>query len=219
MTIKKLFIAKEGAIGIGSMIIFIAMMLVAGIVASTVIQIMSSLQQQALETSRETLKDIASGIEVTQISGKTNGNNITELAIFINLVAASDDIDLNQAHIEISDTHRNVILYYDSNFFNNSLSNGLFNALNLSGLNASYFGIIVIRDRDGSCSATNPILNGQDLVVLMVNLSNCFGDGTASSGIGTRTEVFGSVYPEVGMRGLINFITPSAFIENIIDLQ
>jgi len=219
LTIKKLFIAKEGAIGIGSLIIFIAMMLVAGIVASTVIQIMSTLQQQALETSTETIKDIASGLEVTQISGKTNGDKITELAILINLIPASYDIDLNQAHIEISDTNRNVILYYDSNFFNNSLSNGLFGSLNLSGLNASYFGIIVIRDRDGSCSSTNPILNEQDIVALMVNLSNCFGEGTPSSGIGTRTEVFGSINPEVGMRGLISFITPSAFIENVINLQ
>ena len=78
MTIRKLFIAKDGAIGIGSLIIFIAMMLIAGIVASTVIQIMNNLQQQALETSTETIKDIASGIEVTQITGKTNGNTGVE---------------------------------------------------------------------------------------------------------------------------------------------
>lgn len=205
--------------GIGSLIIFIAMMLVASISATVIIQTMNTFQQQAMETGRETIKDVASGLEVTHISGKTNGGNITEIAIFINPIVASDDIDLNQAHVEISDTNKNVILYYNNNFFNSSLSNGLFDTMDLSGLDASSFGIIVIRDRDSSCSSNSPVINGEDVVALMANVSNCFGDGTPSSGIGTRTEVFGGVYPETGMRGLISFSTPSALINSIVNLQ
>ena len=122
LTAVKSFMANEASIGIGSLIIFVAMMLVAGIAATVVIQTMNSMQQQALETSRETIRDIANGIEVTRVSGKINGGNITQMAIFVSPVVGSDAIDLIQSHIDLSNTVRKVILYYDSNHFNDSLS-------------------------------------------------------------------------------------------------
>ena len=219
LTIKKLLTFNEGEMGIGSLIIFVAMMLVAGIAASVMFQTMNTFQQQAMETGEETIKDVASGVEVNHISGKTNGNNITQLAILINTIAGSGAIDLNHAYLSISDTNKEMVLRYDSNYFNSSVSNGLFNTMSLAGLDASHFGIIVVRDRDGSCSSTNPVINEQDIVALMINTSNCFGNGTPSSGIGIRTEVKGSVSPETGMRGLIRFITPSNLVDTIVDLQ
>jgi flagellin FlaB len=218
-TIKKLLKYNRGEMGIGSLIIFIAMILVSGIAASVFFQVMNTLQQQALETGRETMKDVASGLEVSHVTGKTNGDNITQLAIFTSTITASIDVDLNNAYIKISDTNKEAILYYDSDYFNNSLSNGLFSTLDLSGLDASHFGIIVIRDRDNSCSATNPVLNSQDIVALMINASNSFGNGTPSSGIETRTKMQGGVYPERGMRGVIGFTTPSTYVDTIADLQ
>jgi len=205
--------------GIGSLIIFVAMLLVASMAATVVIQTMNSLQQQSLETSSETIKDIATGIEITHISGKINGSNITQIAIFISTVLSSNEIDINHAHIALADPNKQVILFYDSNYYNSSLSNGLFDTLDLTNLDSSSFGIIVIKDKDGSCTSTSPIINEEDIVVLMVNASSCFGDGSTTSGMGTRTEVSGGVYPEVGMRGTISFTTPSAFIDNIVDLQ
>ena len=50
-----LLFEKNAAIGIGSLIIFIAMILVAGIAASVIIQTMNSLEQQALQTGLETM--------------------------------------------------------------------------------------------------------------------------------------------------------------------
>ena len=205
--------------GIGSLIIFVAMLLVASMAATVVIQTMNSLQQQSLETSSETIKDIATGIEITHISGKINGSNITQIAIFISTVLSSNEIDINHAHIALADPNKQVILFYDSNYYNSSLSNGLFDTLDLTNLDSSSFGIIVIKDKDGSCTSTSPIINEEDIVVLMVNASSCFGNGSATSGIGTRTEVSGGVYPEAGMRGTISFTTPSAFTDNIIDLH
>lgn len=205
--------------GIGSLIIFVAMMLVAGVAATVVIQTMNSMQQQALETGRETIRDIANGIEVTHVSGKINGINITQMAIFVSPIVGSDAVDLSQSHIDLSDTDKKVILYYDSNYFNDSLSYGLFNTMDISGLDSSSYGIILIRDIDSSCSFTSPVINNRDIVVLMINTSACFGDGSPPSGMGTRTEVSGGVYPEVGVRGLIRFTTPPAYTGNIVDLQ
>ena len=44
---------NNAAIGIGSMIIFIAMLMVAGVSASVMIQTMTGLQEQALKTADE----------------------------------------------------------------------------------------------------------------------------------------------------------------------
>lgn len=211
--------SKDASMGIGSLIIFVAMLLVASMAATVIIQTMNSLQQQSLETASETIKDIATGIEVTHISGKINGSNITQIAIFITTVLSSNEIDINHAHVTLADPNKQVILFYDSSYYNSSLSNGLFDSLDLTNLDSSSFGIIVIKDTDGSCAVNSPIINEEDIIVLMVNASSCFGDGSSTSGIGNRIEVTGDVYAETGIRGVIDFITPSAFTDNIIDLQ
>jgi len=200
-------------IGIGSLIIFIAMILVAGIAASVMIQTMNSLQQQAMQTSEETLKDISSGLRVTHVSGYVDNSKITQLAIFISTTAASDDIDLTYAMLSLSDSSTKVILNYTSQCFSSSVSNGLFGTLNASNLTSSRYGIMVIRDIDGSCTSTLPIINDEDLVVLLVNTTECF------SGLSARTDVSGELYPEQGIRGLIGFTTPSSYVNTIVDLQ
>jgi len=203
----------DADIGIGALIIFIAMIMVAGVTASVMIQTMSGLQQQAMKTSEETMKEISSGLKVTYISGYVNNFKISQLAIFLTPIAASNEIDLNYAMLSLSDSSSKVVLNYTSGCFNNSVSTGLFGTLNASKLTASRYGIIVIRDIDNSCTATSPIINDEDLVVLVVNTSKCF------SGIGPRTDVSGEIFPEQGIRGIISFTTPSSFVNRIVDLQ
>lgn len=188
-------------------------MLVAGITASVLIQTMGSLQEQALQTGTETIRDISTGLKVTHVSGYSDGSTITQLAIFITPIAASDDMDLTYGYISLSDSTKKVILNYSNTCFNSSVTNGLFSTMNASNLTATTFGVIVVRDVDTSCSSTTPVINNGDLVVLLVNTSKCF------SGISTRTDVSGNVYPEYGISGVIAFTTPSAFSNTIIDLQ
>jgi flagellin FlaB len=204
---------NSAAIGIGSLIIFIAMILVAGIAASVLIQTMNSLEQHALKTGQNTLRDVSSGVKVTQISGFYNGSEISQIAIFLKTTAGSDQIDLSETYISISDTTKEVILNYTSSVFNSGVSNGLFNTLNSSNLSATTYGIMIVRDVDGSCTSSNPIINSDDLVILLVNTTDCF------SGIDKRTNVFGYVVPEQGINGVISFTTPSAFLNTIIELQ
>lgn len=213
MPLKRLRNDGNADIGIGALIIFIAMVLVAGITASVMIQTMDSLQQQAMQTSQDTIRDISSGLKVTQVSGYVENNTITQLAIFVRPIVASDTIDLTYSVLTLSDSRTKVVLNYSSAVFSSTVSNGLFGTLNTSNLTSSLYGVLVIRDIDGSCSGTNPVLNNEDLIVLLVNTTACF------SGIGTRTEVTGVVYPEHGIRGSIGFTTPSAFVHAIVDLQ
>lgn len=205
--------STNASIGVGSLIIFIAMILVAGIAASVIIQTMNTLQQQAMNTGKETLRDIAGGIEVTHVSGYVSNSKITQLAIFVSPIVASEDIDLTYTYVSLSDSSKKVILNYDNTCFSSSVSNGLFSTLNSSNLTATEYGVMVIRDIDNSCTASSPVINENDLVVLLVNTTQCF------SGISARTQVFGTVNPEYGVSGVISFTTPAALVDTIVDLQ
>jgi len=213
MPFKRLRTDSNADVGIGALIIFIAMIMVAGVTASVMIQTMTSLQQQAIKTSEETLKDISSGLKVTHVSGYIRNSTITQLAFFVSTTAASDDIDLTYGILSLSDSTKKVILNYTSGCFSSSVSNGLFGTLNPSNLTSSCYGVLVIRDIDGSCDMSKPVLNDEDLIVLLVNTTACF------SGIGTRTDVSGELYPEHGIRGVIGFTTPSVLVNTIVDLQ
>jgi flagellin FlaB len=213
LTLRMLLSEKNAAIGIGSLIIFIAMILVAGIAASVFIQTMNSLEQQALQSGQEAIKDVSSGLRVTQVSGYNNGSTITKVAIFLKTTAGSDYIDLTYTYISLSDTSKEVILDLNTSTFSSAVSGGLFGTLNDSNLTSTTYGLMIIRDVDNSCTITSPIINSDDLAVLLVNTTACF------SGLDTRTEVTGNVVPEYGISGVIGFTTPSSFINNIIELQ
>ncbi len=213
LTLRGLTGKNSAAIGIGSLIIFIAMILVAGIAASVLIQTMNSLEQQTLKTGQDTMRDVSSGVKVTQVSGYYDGSKISQIAIFLRTTAGSDYIDLDNTYISISDTSKEVILNYTTNVFSSNVSNGLFDTLNSSNLSATTYGIMIVRDIDSSCTSLNPTINSDDLVILLVNTTYCF------TGIDTRTKIFGNVVPEQGINGVISFTTPSAFIDTIIDLQ
>jgi len=213
MSCEKLRTNHYADIGIGALIIFIAMVMVAGVTASVMIQTMNNLQNQAVKTSEETIRDISSGLKISYVSGYVQNATITQLAIFVSPTSGSDDVDLTYGILSLSDSSTKVILNYSSSCYGNSVSNGLFGTISTSNLTSSQYGILVIRDIDGSCNMSKPVLNDEDLVVLLVNTSTCF------TGIGPRTEVSGEIYPEHGFHGMIGFTTPSTFEHTIVDLQ
>ena len=210
---RLLVIDSKASVGVGSLIIFIAMILVAGVVASVIFQTMNNLQQQAMKTGEETMREVSSGLKVTHVSGYSNGSKITNLAIFLTLSAGSEEMNLTSVDILLSDTTKQVVLDYDSNLFSSSISNGLFNTLNSSNLSSTTYGVMVVRDIDNSCSSNTLAINSDDLVIFLVNTTKCF------TGIDTRARVFGNVIPERGISGVIDFTTPNAYINTIIDLQ
>jgi flagellin FlaB len=211
--IRGTIVDNNAAIGIGSLIIFIAMILVAGIAASVIIQTMNSLEQQAMQTGQEVMKDISSGLKVTYVSGYNNDSSIDQLAIIIRTTAGSDEIDLMYTYISLSNSSKKVILNYSSSIYSDNVSDGLFETLNSSLLTSTSYGIIIIRDIDNSCTVNNPTINSDDMVVLLVNTTQCF------SGVSPRTKVTGNIVPEYGISGVISFTTPSVYIDKIIELQ
>lgn len=202
----------HASIGIGALIIFIAMILAAGVTASVMYQTMNNMQQRALQTSQETLRDISSGLRITHISGYVLNSLIDQMAFFIETTAGSDAIDLAETTIQLSNSDTVSILHYDNTTFTASVSSGLFGTVNSSNLTNTEFGILVIRDLDSSCISSNPVINNNDLVVLLVNTTNCF------SGIDKSIKIRGKIIPEQGISGVISFTSPSTYTTTIVDL-
>jgi len=203
----------NASIGIGSIVIFIATIIIAGIAASIIMQTMDNLGQQAKKTGSETIRDISGGLKVIQVSGYNHQGLISKLSIFTEIITASEPIDMYYTTIILSNNNQKVFLSYNQSCFNNTLENDIFDSIIFRQLNSNEFGIVVIRDIDSSITSEKPVLNKGDLVGLLVNTSTCL------SGINTNIHVTGKIYPEFGLEGFIEFTTPGAFIKNIIDLQ
>jgi len=213
---KKRWISRRkniGAIGIGTMIVFIAMVLVAGIAASVLIQTSSKLQRQAMTTGQQTTGEVATGVEVYNVEGHVDGSTIDKLAIIVRARAGSNPIDLSTTVLQLSNSTIKCVLSYDSSQFATSpSSSGLFST-DVFNLTASEFGIIVLEDADGSCQNTSPVINHGDKIALTVNVSTAFG------GLPVRTYVWGQVMPEEGAPGIISFTTPASYVYDVYQLQ
>ena len=200
------------SIGIGAMIVFIAMVLVAGIAASVLVQTSTKLEMQALKTGQETIAEVSSGITVQTVEGYNASGLITKMAIEICPKAGSPDIDLEQAIIEISDSSNKYVLTYGSALTNITTINGDLFTNGQFG-SASTFGITVLQDADNSCIQASPVLNFGDHVILGVDTNAVFG------GLSPRTDVEGSVISEEGAPGIIGFTTPSSYVVDVMELQ
>jgi len=203
-----------GAIGIGAMIVFIAMVLVAGIAASVLVQTANTLQIQAMRTGQETTAEVATGLHVLYIDGKNNSGKIGNITITIKPRAGSNDIDLNKTVVQISDTTKKCVLgQYQSAFSTSVGASGVFSESAVFNLSGSQFGIIVLEDADGSCNtASSPVINRGDCVMITVNTSACF------SGIDPRDDVWGEIIPEEGAPAVFSFRVPASLVDAIYRL-
>ena len=211
---KKLKENEVGSIGIGAMIVFIAMVLVAGIAASVLIQTSTKLESQAMRSGHETIAEVSTGIAVEEIEGHKSGTTLNYMVISVRPRAGSSDVDLSETIIELSDSLTKNLLTYNSSTFTDTdgINGDIFAAGNFIA-SAVQFGLIVLEDADSSVSSGNPVINRGDHVLITIDVNTAFG------GLATRTDVFGQVIPEEGSPGVISFTTPAAYPDTVIELQ
>jgi len=208
---KKLFMRMDtrAQVGIGTLIIFIAMVLVAAVAAAVLIQTSGVLQQKAQATGKQATQEVSSNLIIKSIEGIRAKNTsvdmsstIDMLKIRVGLNVGSAPVDVNQVVISITDgTTANNLVYANNDksyrtasdsdgnmaFFGSSASTNvqllLFNNTTIATISHDntdrYFIAEKIRDEDTSFSQTNPVMNTGDLIT--VYIATVSSDATAAT--------------------------------------
>lgn len=88
---------KKAEMGVGTLIVFIAMLLVAAVAAGVLIQTAGSLQEQSLATGQQARSQISTNARVIEVSGSDGRNgNLTDFQEIMKLSPGSDPIKLDQ---------------------------------------------------------------------------------------------------------------------------
>jgi len=228
---KKNSILNDSAIvGIGTLIVFIAMILVAAVAASVLIQTSETLQQRAQNVGTNTIREVSAGLVIDDIIGYTNLNKtrITHMALSIRPRAGSKDIDLSLCTL--------TVLYDDLNVL--TLDTDLIAEVNLDAKSVfltpiasasdytilnrttnTTFGIISIHDPDSTVNNTNGINSG-DRVYIIVNLSALIPNTNdwTYGGLPARQSISGAMQPETGAKAVYDITSPAVYSKRIIQL-
>jgi len=103
----------RGQVGIGTLIVFIAMVLVAAIAAGVLIDTAGMLQAQAQQTGEETTSEVSDVLQIKGVTGTDTldeGDNITQINVSLRLASGSAPIDLNETSFTISSLEGNATI-------------------------------------------------------------------------------------------------------------
>ena len=187
----------SGDIGVGTLIIFISMVLVAAVAAAVLIYTTGALQQKATKTSKEAAQQISSNIIVEQVlgnrtdSGGSVNDSIQSLIIRIKPDVGTTSMDLRQVIITIMDKDYK----YDLNYSSNS-----------SGGATRVFTATAVRDEDNSFSSSKPVLNSGDLVAIQVSQS-----AMSPITLPTRKTFWLTINQELGQAVNLEITTPNSY--------
>lgn len=89
-----LFQRRKGQTAMGTLIIFIALVLTAAVAAAVLISTISSLQSRALETGKATTKEVGTNLNVLEVFGERDSTNnaVTNLTMVMRLAAGSEPV-------------------------------------------------------------------------------------------------------------------------------
>ncbi len=179
---------SKKAEGIGTLIIFIAMILVAAVAAGVLIQTASSLQSKSLDVGRQSQEKITTDVEVVQVYSNDTDDNvingtIDRMTMVIRLGSGSAPINLNDLIIKMDTQAGSQTVQYSQA--------GPANEINYT----------VTYISNGGTAAADGYLSVGDLASIIFTTSNTVNEGeTATLRLLTKN---GAVKP-------VDLTTPSA---------
>ena len=158
----------RGQVGIGTLIVFIAMVLVAAIAAGVLINTAGFLQSQAEATGQESTDLVSERIDVTSTVGIVNNTSdpttLSEIRVGVAGAAGSDQIDLSSATIQAVGPNGQQNLIFTDSTVNTS------NTGNLSSVENVPEGTFAVRNSTGDfVNETDAVLNDEDRFTVVFN--------------------------------------------------
>jgi flagellin FlaA/flagellin FlaB len=158
-------LTDRGQVGIGTLIVFIAMVLVAAIAAGVLINTAGFLQTKSEQTGQESSAQVSNRVQVVSAFGTvSNDEKVTDISLTVMRGSGSDDINLSAATIEWIGPNDARTLTHDADE---------------NGLDSFEFEVTKIKDPDES----NPVLNTQDdRLEININAKKIGEDATEETG-------------------------------------
>jgi len=158
----------RGQVGIGTLIVFIAMVLVAAIAAGVLINTAGFLQSQAEATGQESTDLVSERIDVSSevgIVGNASSGELNAIRLGVAGSAGSDQIDLSETTIQaVGPNGQANLVFTDEAADGDDLPGSSSNA---SQLNASEF---AVQNSTGAwVSGDDAVLNGEEDYTIVVN--------------------------------------------------
>jgi len=214
-----------GMVGIGTLIVFIAMVLIAAVAASVLINTSETLQSRAKTVGTATIREVSAGVAIESITGYTNVNKtrIEYLALTVRPRAGSKDIGLSLCTLSALFNNLSILTLDESIIQNVNVDNkSVFNTPVVSGSSytildnttSTTFGVIAIHDPDSSVTGTSG-MNSGDRIIIIVNLSAIIPEG----GLLPRQSVSGTLTPEIGIKAQYDTTAPAVFSKRIVNLS
>ena len=150
----------RGQVGIGTLIVFIAMVLVAAIAAGVLINTAGFLQSQAEATGQESTDLVSERIDVTSevgIVGNASNGTLNEIRISVAGAAGSDQIDLSETTIEaVGPNGQENLVFVDPSGGGGGVDN----------ISVSEF---AVKDDGSFVSSDNAVLDGDSQLTIVLN--------------------------------------------------
>ena len=165
---------EAGSIGIGAMIVFIALILVAAVASTIIIKTAEELQQNAESTSDDTRKEISGKVNIIQIIvNGSSGNDIDSLIVTAKIASGSTDVQVQDIEWAIICGGSNGFGLITGNLGTTDPAGGQILAADKESVNADYL--------DGSDYAATDELTAGTTFKFDINLdqfTDTDGDGT-----------------------------------------
>ncbi|WP_363465831.1 archaellin/type IV pilin N-terminal domain-containing protein [Halogeometricum borinquense] len=193
------FDTDRGQVGIGTLIVFIAMVLVAAIAAGVLVNTAGFLQATAQDAGQESVNKVTNRVDVVSEHGIVNdtgdGLAVDSLNLTVRLAAGSGSVSLEDTTIKyVSGTTARNLVYDNATTDADGTKLGNVSkydgpaALGNDGLNNTEFAAYALEDGDDT---SFPVLSGQaDRYEMIINTSVVEGNGAGvSTGDSVKLEI------------------------------
>lgn len=93
---------RRGDMGVATMMIFIAIVLVASVASSVLIITANNLREQAMRTGSDAIAAVSTGYEMEYVTGDVAGNEVVRLHVHLRPVPGSPDIDVSGVMVSLT---------------------------------------------------------------------------------------------------------------------